>query len=299
MLRWLTQGAGYWAWRALSAAAQRLPVRAVYAVALAGGDLAYLLWADKRHIALHNFSAVLARPVTDGEVTRMVRRSFRNFAKYLVDIMRFPGMSLADIASLVAVPEETWRSLAALRERGHGLIMVSIHFGSFELGGARIAHELPLCVVADDLENARIMDLLAANRSHKNITIFTPDGAAKKVLRALRRNEVVGFMMDLGPRALAFSNVTTDFFGRPTVFPAVAAELARVSGAPIVVAAVRREPDDTFHTITLEPIFVERTSDAARDVLQATGQIVRQLESLIRQWPEQWYIFRPMWPLAR
>jgi len=81
---------------------------------------------------------------------------------------------------------------------------------------------------------------------------------------------MVGLMMDLGPRAQAFDIVEADFFGIPTAFPAVAANLARVSGAPIVVAAVVRRHDNTFTGIALPPIFVERTKQAAEDVQQAT-----------------------------
>jgi lauroyl/myristoyl acyltransferase len=176
------------------------------------------------------------------------------------------------------------------------VIFVSIHFGNFELGGARISDEIPLNVIADELENQRLMDLLVGNRAHKNITLLTPDGAAKKVLGALRRNEMVGLMMDLGPRAQAFDNVEAEFFGTPTSFPAVAASLARVSGAPIVVSACVRQRDNTFTGIALPPIFVARTKLAAEDVQRATQAIAHGLEGFVTRWPDQWYIFRPMWP---
>ena len=191
---------------------------------------------------------------------------------------------------------EGWEHLRGALALGKGVIFVSIHFGNFELGGARISDEIPLNVIADELENQRLMDLLVGNRAHKNITLLTPDGAAKKVLHALRRNEMVGLMMDLGPRAQAFDTVDAEFFGTPTAFPAVAASLARVSGAPIVVSACVRRDDNTFTGIALPPIFVERTKQAAEDVQHATQSIARGLEGFVRRWPDQWYIFRPMWP---
>src|SRR5206468_5304778 len=197
------------------------------------------------------------RPADHPEVARVARRSFRNFAKYLVEIMRFPSLRAEDLERLVVI--EGWEHLRAATEHGRGLIFASIHFGNFEVGGARIADEIPLNVIADELENQRLMDLLVGNRAHKNITLLAPDGAAKKVLGALRRNEMVGLMMDLGPRAQAFETVDAEFFGTLTAFPAVAASLARVSGAPIVVAAVVRERDNTFTGIAQPPIFVERT----------------------------------------
>ena len=105
--------------------------------------------------------------------------------------------------------------------------------------------------------------------------------------------------MDLGPRTQAFDNVSARFFGEPAPFPTVAASLARVSGAPIIVAAVVRERDNTFRGIALPPIFVKRTRQTAHDVEHATQAIVRGLEGFVRRWPDQWYIFRPMWPTPR
>ena len=294
MLERIQHGVSYWTWRISAAIAQRVPARPLYAFAVAVGEVGYVLWTAKRRIAKHNFSIVLGRPSTDREVAQVARRSFRNFAKYVVEIMRFPSLGIADFERLVTV--EGSEHLRDALAHGKGVIFVSIHFGNFELGGARIADGIPLNVIADELENQRLMDLLVGNRAHKNITLLTPDGAAKKVLHALRRNEMVGLMMDLGPRAQAFDNVEAEFFGTPTAFPAVAASLARVSGAPIVVAVAVREPDNTFTGIALPPIFVERTKQAAEDVQRATQAIARGLESFVTRWPDQWYIFRPMWP---
>ena len=164
MLDRVIHGAGYWFWRVASALAQRLPSRISYLVAIIGGELAYLGWRSKRRIAKGNFSVVLDLPDTDREVARVSRRSFRNFAKYLVEIMRFPAQTVEDFKRLVAV--EGWEHLRAAMAHGRGVIFVSIHFGNFELGGARIADEIPLNVIADELENQRLMDLLVGNRAH-------------------------------------------------------------------------------------------------------------------------------------
>jgi lauroyl/myristoyl acyltransferase len=285
-------GAGYWLWRTVAAVAQRLPVALLYPIAVVLGDVAYATWTTKRRIAKGNFAVVLDRPVEDREVARTARRSFRNFAKYLVEIMRFPKLHAEDLERLVVI--DGMEHLRTATEHGRGLIFVSIHFGNFEIGGARVAGEIPLNVIADDLTNQRVMDLLIGHRAHKGINIHSPAGAARKVLQALRRNEMVGLMMDLGPRTLAFDNVPARFFGIPTRFPTVAADLARVSGAPIVVAAVVRQSDNTFRGIALPPIFVDRRQ-GAEEIRRVTATIAQQLEGFVRQWPDQWYIFRPMW----
>jgi KDO2-lipid IV(A) lauroyltransferase len=294
----LLHGSAFWAWRLGAALAQRLPAWMTYPVAVLGGEVAYLVWVRRRRIAKANFAVVLDRPPYDREVARVARRSFRNFGKYLVEIMRFPRLRVEDFERLVRVDPRSLSYLRTAREQGRGLIFVSMHFGNFELGGARIADEMPLNVIADELENQRLMDLLVANRAHKNVKLLPPEGAVRQVLRALRRNEMVGLMMDLGPRAHELDHVDAMFFGERTAFPTIAANLARVSGAPIMVAAVTRQRDNTFRGTALPPIFVERTKQAAADIERATQAIVHGLETLVRGDPDQWYIFRPMWPRA-
>ena len=295
MLDRLLHGSAFWGWRLGATLAQRLPAWITYPAAVIGGEIAYLLWVGRRRIAKENFAIVLALPAGDREVARVARRSFRNFAKYLVEIMRFPRLETEDFERLVSVDPRSWSYFRAARDHGRGLIFVSMHFGNFEIGGARIADEMPLNVIADELENQRLMDLLVANRAHKNVRLLPPEGAVREVLKALRRNEMVGLMMDLGPRAKELDNVEVMFFGELTAFPTIAANLARVSGAPIVVAAVTRERDNTFRGVALPPIFVERTKQAAHDVERATQTIVHGLEQLVRGDPDQWYMFRPMW----
>jgi KDO2-lipid IV(A) lauroyltransferase len=295
MLDRLFHGSAFWGWRLGATLAQRLPSWITYPAAVVGGEIAYLLWVGRRKIAKENFAIVLALPAGDREVARVARRSFRNFAKYLVEIMRFPRLETEDFERLVSVDPRSWSYFRAARDHGRGLIFVSMHFGNFEIGGARIADEMPLNVIADELENQRLMDLLVANRAHKNVRLLPPEGAVREVLKALRRNEMVGLMMDLGPRAKELDNVEVMFFGELTAFPTIAANLARVSGAPIVVAAVTRERDNTFRGVALPPIFVERTKLAAHDVERATQTIVHGLEQLVRGDPDQWYMFRPMW----
>jgi KDO2-lipid IV(A) lauroyltransferase len=286
----------YWSWRGAATLVQRLPARLVYFGAVIGGEIAYLVWPQRREITKHNFAVVLGRTPQDPEVARVARRAFRNFGKYLTEIMRFPSMGQAELHELVTIDPTSHQHLQAARDHGRGIIFVSAHFGNFEIGGARIAQEIPLTVVADELENTRLMDFLVANREHKNVVILPPQGATRRVLAALRRNEMVGFMMDLGPRAHELDNVQATFFGVRTSFPTIAAALARVSGAPIIVAAVTRARDNSFKGVADPPIFVERTKQAASDLERATQAIVHALEGLMRAQPDQWYIFRPMWP---
>src|SRR5258707_14012565 len=103
------------------------------------GEVGYLSWTTKRRIAKHNFSIVLGRPSTDRIVAQVARRSFRNFAKYVVEIMRFPLLGVADFERLVTI--EGWEHLLCALAHRQGVIFVSIHFRHFRLRRAPNAGE--------------------------------------------------------------------------------------------------------------------------------------------------------------
>src|SRR5213078_4429316 len=98
MLDRLLHGSAFWGWRVGATLAQRLPSWITYPAAVVGGEVAYLLWVGRRRIAKQNFAIVLSLPADDREVARVARRSFRNFAKYLGEIMRFTSLDNEDLA---------------------------------------------------------------------------------------------------------------------------------------------------------------------------------------------------------
>ena len=113
-----------------------------------------------------------------------------------------------------------------------------------------------------------------------------------ELLAALRRNEVVGLIVD---RNLTESAVTVPFFGAPARLPGGPALLAIRSGAPILAGIAVRRPDGRFEGVIEPPIDVARSGNARRDVEAITGAIAARLEYYIRRHPEQWTVFQPVW----
>jgi len=90
--------------------------------------------------------------------------------------------------------------------------------------------------------------------------------------------------------------VEVDFFGHPTPFPAGPAKLARWSGAPLVFGLARRTADGRFVVQVAPPVMPERSPDRQRDIQAITQRLVDILAGFVRRYPEQWYMFRDMWP---
>jgi KDO2-lipid IV(A) lauroyltransferase len=72
--------------------------------------------------------------------------------------------------------------------------------------------------------------------------------------------------------------------------------LALKTGARIVSGIIVRKPDHTYDGFATSDFDVELTGDLSADVKLLTQRIMDTMEAFIRQYPEQWFIFRPMWP---
>jgi KDO2-lipid IV(A) lauroyltransferase len=90
--------------------------------------------------------------------------------------------------------------------------------------------------------------------------------------------------------------VAVDFFGRQTVFPSGPARLARISGAPVVFGWAARRPRGRYLVHISPPVLSDRALDPEEDARRITSRLVSEFAAAVRRYPEQWYVFRDMWP---
>jgi KDO2-lipid IV(A) lauroyltransferase len=293
----LWTGFRYWSFRTVSYVSGKVPLKLSYWVGSVVGDVVYLTWKRHSGNAVSNMRRVLGESADWRAVKLAARDSFRNYAKTLVDFLRFPHLDVHDIRR--AIPRQHgWENLDAALARGKGVIVVTGHIGNWDLAGALMGtHGLPLNAVADTFEPKKIDDLVNGTREKYGIKIIKLEaGSLKQIFTALKHNEMVLLLFD---KPEPEQGVPVQFFGETAWVPAGPAAIARKTGAAIVVGyCVRRPGDKTFHGVFEEPIEYESllTGDKEHDVQTITQQIVNRMEAIIRRHPDQWYMFRPMWP---
>ncbi|CAG0945575.1 Kdo2-lipid IVA lauroyltransferase [Anaerolineae bacterium] len=285
----------YWLWCLGVFFTRVAPRRWSYAAAAAIGNSVYYLMPMRRRIAKQNFAHVLGKSPDDPHVRRVAREALRNYMILLRDVMIYPGMSVEELDKRVTIhsPEYLERALAT----GKGAIIVSAHFGNMDLAAAALAkHFKPFTLVAETLRPQQLMDYLTNIRRARGVHLFPYDRAPRKIIEALKRNEMTTFLLDFGvTHHFDIATVPVEFFGTPTRFPSGPAQLSMLTGAPIVVGYTCVAPDEHIHVYLTLPIVIERNGDR-QHVFQVTMQeIAQRFESFILQHPEQWYIFRPMW----
>ncbi len=287
----------YWLWRLGMFLIATTPRRVSFWMAGMMGMGAYYLMPLRRRVAEENFAHVLGKSANDPAVKRVARGAFKNFARQLRDVMIYPSMSNAELDKRVTIvsPADFENALA----QGKGAIVVSAHFGNNDLPSAVMAsHFKPFTLVAETLRPPQLMEHLTQIRAKRGISLYPYDTAPRKILQALKRNEMTAFLLDFGiTHHYDITTVPVDFFGVRTDFPAGPAQMALLTGAAILVGHAYVADDEHIYIHTTTPIFVQAKGDR-REIMQATMQeIARRMEVFIREHPEQWYVFRPMWTL--
>jgi KDO2-lipid IV(A) lauroyltransferase len=276
-------------YRAAERVISSLPRSVVLPAAAAAGNAAYDLAGDKRRVVEENLARPLGREPDDRRVRRAARRAFRNYAKYLADVMRLADVSPQEIAALVDI--ENMPLLDEAKAPGKGVLLCTVHVGGMDLIAAPLSlRGEPLHVVADDTTYGRLYDHLVAVRARHGLTLI---GWRKlrSLIKALRAGENLVLFCDGGYRR---GDVPVEFLGEPTTFPAGPATLSARSGAPMLPVAAQRIAHDRFRAAGLPLIWA--ANDEPAELHRATQVLADELGSVIAADPGQWYMFRPIWP---
>lgn len=283
----------YRVWQVVSALLGRVPPGVGYAVATVVGFATYYCWPRGRRAMHRNFRHVLG-PVPAAEVRRVARRSLINYCKYLADFVRFPSLGAPVLLASVAGAD----SFAALDEtlaNGKGAIIVCTHFGNWDLGaGAAAARGYPITVVAETFADPRLDARIVGARRAAGMKVVKHDKAAPSLVRSLHRNGLLALLID---RPTPGDGVRVRFFDADVDVPAGPARLALRTGAAVVPTAFARVHPNRLDVMTLTDFSLR--APATYDELAIhtlTQAIMSAHERFIRRYPDQWYMFREMWP---
>ena len=279
----------YWGYRLLERVINTIPRRLAMPAAAAVGNLAYDVAGSKRDLIHANLSRPMRLPPDDKRVKRAARRAFRNYAKYLVDMMRIGELTEEQAHELVHI--EDIGVLREARAREKGVLLCTVHVGGMDLIGPGLkAHGQSLHVVADDTTYGRLYDHLADARRKQHIFLIGGRNL-RGLVRALRDRENLVLFCDGGYRR---GDVPVEFCGEATTFPIGPATLAAKTGAPMMPVAAQRTADDHFRAAGLE--VVDCASLEPAELYRATQAVADALGAVIADDPGQWYMFRPVWP---
>jgi len=252
------------------------------------GDLAWVFLRGRRAVALQNLVRAFGSQHPAPELHRIGRGSFEhlgmNFIEACVFFFRPPSVLLSRVEIRGAA------HLEAAAAHGRGILLLSGHYGNWELLGAGIAlMPFGLSVVMRPLDHPLLDRVVARFRKRGGVELITKRRGLRDVLEALRRGRMVGILLD--QNASRGQGVFAPFFGVPASTSKSLAVISLRTGAPVIPVFIRRQPDGR-HRVEIEPA-VPPPPDG--DVVVYTASFNHAIEAAIRQAPEQWFWLHRRW----
>jgi KDO2-lipid IV(A) lauroyltransferase len=227
----------------------------------------------------------MALPQADAKTT--IDGVYRSIARLLLVLSRFPKLNKSNIGDWIRY--EGFEHFEEAKRRGRGAFFATAHLGNWELSA--FAHALmaePMHVVVRPLDNRKIDAIIERYRTLSGNTLIQKKDAARVMLKALARNEAVGALIDQNSNL--DQGVFVDFFGIPACANSGFAKLAARSGAAVIPGfALWSEPEKKY-VLRFYPL-IEMTGDAVAD----TARIQKQIEEVIREYPDQWLWIHRRW----
>ncbi len=259
------------------------------------GDCGYVLAGGMRANYQKNLRHVLGSGLPQGAYNRVTRKAFQNLLKNYFDLFRGHRMSEAQVnAQLESVVglEHLDNALAL----GKGIIGGSAHFGNFNmfvhLTALHLKREHEIIVPMERIKPEAVFELVLKQRAAQGIEIVPVDQAGRVLLKKLKSGAILGLAIDLDA---THTGPLVQFFNAPAQLPDGAAVLAVKYNAPLILAFVRRLENNKCAVVIEPAIELERTGNLAQDTMSALEKIVARMEYWIREYPEQWILFNPVW----
>ncbi len=221
----------------------------------------------------------------------LLKKSYSNFLKVILETMKFNS---ADDFIKKRVKRISLETAKNALEKGKGVIFVTAHLGNFDYGAVVTGKILntKINVVTRKLDNPLLERWAKRWReSEKNRVIYKKNSAVK-LLRALKRGESIGIVVDQNQTAR--DGIFVDFFGIKASTTPAPAYFHLKTGAPIVPVFCVEEKDG-YHLYSLEEIHLNGESDEKERIREITEKINRVLEREIKKYPEQWFWFHRRW----
>ena len=280
----------YWFHLAATFLMRFVPVCVAYRLAASATPLVLQIFA-RGHLrrATDNMRQVLGPHADPREAHRLTKAAFANYARYMVDLVRLPHLKSRELIDNIRV--EGWEHVEAAYQCGKGVVFATGHIGNWDMAGAAFAARgHAVSALVETLEPARWNARVQRTRTAAGVRAIPIENGPREMLAALRKQEGLAVLVD---RPLEQNGVPVTFFGKETRVPGGAATLALRTGSPVVPAALVRDPGGRGYLAHIGPPIVGSKGDDASVVMQG---IMSWLEGIIRRYPDQWFMFRRMWP---
>ncbi len=262
------------------------------------GRLLYHLFPYRRGVVLGNLRRVFGDALPESEIIRLAQSYYAHYARFFDEYLRLPFMSVKRRQAWIRV--ENTESPIRAHERGKGLILLTGHFGNFEVSTMGGISQFPqyhgmFHFVRRALKPALLNRVVTRRFRKAGFGVLPKRGSLDRILDLLSEGAFIVYVFD--QHAGRPDGIVVDFFGHPAgTFKSVAL-LALETGAPVVPACSWREPDGS-HVLRFEDPLPLIESDNPGDAIRENTRAYNvAIERMILRHPEQWIWMHRRWKL--
>ena len=280
----------YWLARILSGLMRRIPLGPARRLGAGLGQIAFSVARLRRRVTLENIQQAFPELTDRRARIRLGARCYRHLGRGLAEFCHFPRLNRERLSGLLEI-----RGLENLQQAlgtGHGAILLSGHFGAWELLGPAFAlNGFAVDLFVRSQKNPLFDELMNRHRSWVGADLIESKGTPRAILRSLRQNRLLVMLADQdGGR----DGIFIPFLGRPASTAPGVARIALRTGAPILMGFVVRRPDDRHLLVIEPPMRIPGSGDTREALRQILQTYTENLETHIRAHPHQWF-----WPHRR
>ena len=270
--------------------------RPAMAAPSAAARLLYKLLPLRRQVVLDNLKRVYGDAVDDAEITRLAQAHYGHLGRLFWEFLWYPWLPRARKLAMVRV--ENLDALLAAHGQGKGVLILTGHFGNFEVATSAGLASFPEADGRFHFVRRPIrpewLDRLVTRRFRKaGFGVLPKRGGLDAILDRLGAGDLVVFPFD--QHAQRKDGVMVEFFGHPAGTFRSLAVIALSTGAPVVPASCWRRSDGT-HVLRFESALQAVQHEDANEAIRLTTRAFnRALELLIVRHPEQWWWVHRRW----
>jgi len=283
----------YGALRAFCALVNAVPYPVAMAMARGLARLLFDVFRFKRSRTLGRISAAFPEK-TPREVRAIARRSLANILQSGVEMIRAPRLTRKWMDRHVIDGQLYKDRLQALVDEGNGVVIMVPHSGNWYMAAWSMAkYGLPLFALAARQRNPKIDAWMKRQYGDIEVLDRSERSTLGLIRDKLREGRAFAILPDLRVKT---RDVEVDFLNGKANVSHAGAMFAVRTGAPIVVAAMRREGGrHAFnHIATLRP---DPGANAKEEAERLTREVMRLIDAEVRERPGEWYWYNKRWIL--
>ena len=263
------------------------------------GRLFYRIWPIRKQIIVNNIDRVFGDNASPAEKIRLIKAFYSHVASIIKDIILMGWLPRRYLKKQVALRGVEHLLDAAAKERG--VLILTGHFGSWELapvGFNKIKQfSRPIHIIRRPIRKKWLENRVFKRFDRWGIKRICSNDALIKVNQALKRKEIVLFVLDQHTDVTGKSGLPVDFFGEKAGTYSSLAFFAQKFQAPVIPLAGYRKKNGQ-HVMEFYPALPWKNNPDKELALYENTLLYNQtLENIILSHPEQWWWAHRRWKL--